>query len=186
MGENKRELSGDYLAGYVDGEGCFVLRCRRDVKHNRLDRKIREYFYWGVEFVVVTRADDEELLVSVQNTLGCGKISHQKARNLSRFSVQNLKDLYQKIVPFFEKYRLVGKKRLDFDLWCEAVRLIYSHRGISLNVEKGTQGFTNKPLDQSTQVKLFRIRNKMLVYKSKRSKDFRWGTNLTSFKDPSV
>ena len=28
------KLPGDYVAGFVDGEGCFILSFRRDIRHD--------------------------------------------------------------------------------------------------------------------------------------------------------
>lgn len=40
-------LPGDYIAGFVDGEGCFALKFRRDVRHDRPGNP--EYYYWDIE-----------------------------------------------------------------------------------------------------------------------------------------
>gem|GEM_PF-6727427 len=41
-------ISGEYVAGFVDGEGCFALKFRRDVRRDRMGSP--EYFYWDAEF----------------------------------------------------------------------------------------------------------------------------------------
>lgn len=40
-------LPSDYIAGFVDGEDCFALKFRRDVKNKR--RGKTTYFYWNSE-----------------------------------------------------------------------------------------------------------------------------------------
>jgi len=44
--ENQKnsKLSGDYIAGFVDGEGCFDLQFRRDIRHKRLGKPV--YYSW--------------------------------------------------------------------------------------------------------------------------------------------
>ena len=44
---------------------------------------------------------------------GCGKIEHRGDR--LDFSVKNLRDTRDIIMPFFQKYPIVGVKSKDFD-----------------------------------------------------------------------
>lgn len=158
------DLSGDYIAGFVDGEGCFVLKFRRDIRYERKSKPI--YFYWDAEFVIVLRADDKGILEQIQKTLGCGRISFDK-RGSVRFSVSNLDDLKGKIIPFFEKHHLHTKKRFDFLLWKKSVGLLYKNRGLRTNIsatsnERGARKKFWDPLDLK---KLEEICKEMAKYK---------------------
>jgi len=42
------KLPGDYIAGFVDGEGCFALKFRRDYKSKRKSKP--EYFYFLMSY----------------------------------------------------------------------------------------------------------------------------------------
>jgi hypothetical protein len=172
-------LTGDYVAGFVDGEGCFAVKFRRDRKRNT-NGTFREYYYWGVEFVIVLKSDDLELLKLIGAALGCGKISQTRTGNQIRLSVQNPRQLKDKVISFFKTYRLHGKKRHDFKLWCEAVEILAKYRDGILNTRKGKQGFASKPMRTEDSDKLFIIRNQMLLYKAKRDKPFKWGNSLKS------
>ena len=92
------KLPGPYVSGFVDGEGCFALKFRRDIKPDRPNSPT--YFYWDVEFAIVLKNTDRGILEKIKETLGCGVISEAR-RGLSRYAVNNLEDLSQKIVPFF-------------------------------------------------------------------------------------
>ena len=100
-------ISGDYVAGFTDGEGCFALKLRRDAKRDK------EYFYWTAEFAIVLRSDDADLLYAIQNVFGCGKVTFTKKNDQARFSVQGTAELNNVVVPFFRKHVLHGKKRHD-------------------------------------------------------------------------
>ena len=84
---------------------CFALKFRRDIKHNTTNKKQRDYYYWGVEFAVVLRPDDIKILETIKDRLGCGSITQTSNGAQVRYSVQNTKDLADKIAPFFRKYK---------------------------------------------------------------------------------
>ncbi len=170
------KLSGDYIAGFVDGEGCFALKFRKDRKQNLGNKKLREYFYWGVEFAIVLRSDDIQILELIKDELGCGSITHANNGAQVRYSIQNTKDLAEKIVPFFKQHELRAKKAADFDLWSQAVEILNKHKNGVLNIKTGIRGFVKKELPKEDEEKLMNLRNKMLDYKSNRSKNFRWGS----------
>ncbi len=100
-----RKITGDYIAGFVDGEGCFSLTYRKDKN---------KYFYWKVSFAIVLRKDDQEILSSIQDYFQCGAISF--TRENIRFEIQDPDTLCNKIIPFFERHQIIGKKKSDFDL----------------------------------------------------------------------
>ena len=95
--KNKFGLSGDYIAGFVDGEGCFALKFRKDRKQNKSNNTIREYFYWGVEFVITLRTDDIDVLKSIMKILKCGSVI--KVGNSARYSIQNPNILSSQKMP---------------------------------------------------------------------------------------
>ena len=41
-----------------------------------------------------------------------------------QYDIYKLEDLENKVIPFFEKYKLRGSKNADFKLWKEAVTII--------------------------------------------------------------
>ena len=110
-------LPGDYIAGFVDGEGCFALKYRLDRKVNKKTGKIREYFYWNVEFAVVLKPDDTNILEMIKNTLGCGSITYTKDKKQVRYSIQSPKLLKEIIVPFFNKFSLRPHEQFPTSEW---------------------------------------------------------------------
>ena len=110
-----------YVAGLVEGEGCFCIGISKH-KTKKLGFDARLMF--EIEMII----DDRPLLEKLQRTLGCGHIylleyERYGWRPHVKFAVKNFGDIQGKIVPFFRKYRLRGKKRKDFDFFCQAVKI---------------------------------------------------------------
>jgi hypothetical protein len=169
------KLPGNYIAGFVDGEGCFALKFRRDIRHERGKRSGVKpvYFYWDIEFAIMLREDDQEILKKIQNTLNCGKVGNPDKRGAVRYSVNDINDLLNKIVPFFEKYSLHTKKRFDFQLWKEAVEIFKRNQRLSLNRKKGEKGFCKTNWNPSDLKRLKELRGEMQKYKNN-SKKWKW------------
>jgi hypothetical protein len=154
----------------VDGEGCFALKFRRDIRRERKRTPI--YFYWDIEFAILLREDDSDILTKIQDTLKCGKISHAK-RGFARYAVSSVLDLSDKIVPFFEKYTLRAKKAKDFALWKEAVKIFLRNQRRDLNRVPGERGFSKTLWKDDDLRKLAGIHNEMKEYKSK-GNEWKW------------
>lgn len=152
-----KKLPGDYIAGFVDGEGCFALKFRRDVRYDRPGKPT--YFYWDIEFAVMLRKDDVEILKEIQETLGCGRISITRRTQAARYAVNNLDDLGKKVIPFFNRYKLRAKKQYDFKLWEGAFEILKRNE--------------RKTVGEADTKKLKEIHNKMMVYKSS-IKPWKW------------
>jgi len=160
MANHQKKVSGDYIAGFVDGEGCFDLQFRRDVRHERTNKPV--YYGWRYQFVIVVRKDDEDLLRKIQNTLNCGSINFARGDQV-RYSVQKIDSLYNVIIPFFKKHPLSGKKKKDFELWAEAVEIIYRNKG----------KFISK-WNKEDFLHIIEIQKSMQKYKAKRPQGFKW------------
>ncbi|HUC01729.1 MAG TPA: LAGLIDADG family homing endonuclease [Candidatus Paceibacterota bacterium] len=122
------KLPGDYIAGFVDGEGCFALKFVRSVRYERPNKPV--YFYWAIEFAIVLRADDVEILEGIRYTLDCGTVRPANKAGCARLSVAKWDDLSSKVVPFFEKYPLRAKKRKDYLLWKEALSILIKNKQV--------------------------------------------------------
>ncbi|MGA3292149.1 MAG: LAGLIDADG family homing endonuclease [Candidatus Microgenomates bacterium] len=159
----------DYVSGLVDGEGCFSLNFRQDLKKNRINSPM--YFRWHAVFAIVLRADDADLLKMIKDGLACGDISYSST--FVRYQVQNTDDLLNKIIPFFSLHKLYGKKAKDFNLWKEAVEIIARNKKKGVNLERGKKGFVKVEWNRDNIERLQEIRMEMKSYKSK-EKDFKW------------
>lgn len=171
-----KKLPGNYVAGFVDGEGCFSLFYRKDVKKFKKSQKI--YYEWKACFAIASRIDDTNLLKNIKDTLNVGSLYFGK--RLVQFRVSNLDELYYVIMPFFKKYRLHGKKREDFKLWSEAVTILYNQKLKGGKILKGLYGFRRKDWNREEFSRLNEIREKMKRYKSMRP-EFKYSPLLNVF-----
>src|SRR3989338_2115007 len=107
------KFAGDYIAGFVDGEGCFYLTYRSEKKYSRPGQPI--YHRWVPYFAIVLREDDREILEKIKHTVGCGTISY--TQNQVRFNVKNITNnrnysdkQHQELVNIREKMKLYKSK----------------------------------------------------------------------------
>lgn len=170
--EHKKKLilPGNYIAGLVDGEGCFGLQFRRDIRHEIKNNPI--YYEWKTQFIISLRNDEIELIKKIKDVFICGKVISSNKE--ARYSVQNLDDLYSIIIPFFKKYKLHGKKNKDFKLWIEAVKILYHKKRNAGKIKKGVRGFIKTSWNKENFQRLIKIQKLMQRYKAKRTKGSKW------------
>ena len=97
-----------YLAGFADGEGCFCIAIK-----NQKSAKVR----WVLDpvFHVTQHAKSKNILYSFQRILNCGTVIKKYGQpDTSQFIVQSRRELIDKVIPFFRKYKLITKKK-DFE-----------------------------------------------------------------------
>lgn len=104
---------GNWLAGFIDGEGCFYIT--RD----------RTRTPWKARFSMSLRVDDRPALEAAQAALGIGTLHEYQPANgqrVARWMVQSKHDV-EALVAFIEQHPLRAKKREDFEVWRRAVSL---------------------------------------------------------------
>ncbi len=105
---------GSFLAGFALGEASFMIVCRRRGDYGRK---------WKLSAAFNVSQDDAAPLELFQRTLGCGSI--RKAGNDGWYwEVNNLRDISDRIVPFFGRFPLVGRKANDFARFRDAVAIL--------------------------------------------------------------
>jgi hypothetical protein len=114
-------LNPDYIVGFVDGEGCFCITLNRNGSRLPEVRLI---------FEIELREDDEPILREIRRALGCGNIYHLPYARYAKWPphvklrVSNFGDISCKVIPFFQRYPLQAKKRLDFIRFCQVAELM--------------------------------------------------------------
>lgn len=99
---------------------------------------------------------DQVLMNAIMNSLKCGYISKKYKRNVINFIVNNFKDIYTKIIPFFKKYKIEGIKYFDFQDFCKAAELM-----------KKKEHLTKEGLDKIRQIKSQMNKSRLLVHNYK-------------------
>lgn len=117
-------ISADYIVGLTDGEGCFYVGIRPPDKRFQRSRT-------GVElhFYIKLRQDDLSVLENVKSFFKCGAIYYQKEKRNNhsacyRFEINNQKDIHEVLIPFFDKYKLISKKNLNYKIFREIALLV--------------------------------------------------------------
>jgi LAGLIDADG endonuclease len=105
---------GSFLSGFALGEGSFMIVCRRRGDYARK---------WKLSAAFNVSQHDREPLDLFRETLGCGGI--RRAGNGGWYwEVNRLSDITARVVPFFERFPLIGWKACDFELFRSAVKLL--------------------------------------------------------------
>lgn len=123
------KLNPYYLVGLVDGEGCFCVSFNKHKNNRKLEVRLL--------FEIELREDDKGILERVKETLNCGNIyylnyeRYKKWRPHYKYKVSSLKDISEKIIPFFKQYPLQAKKKHNFAIFCKVAELMLSKRHLS-------------------------------------------------------
>jgi LAGLIDADG endonuclease len=105
---------GSFLSGFALGEASFMLVCR---PRGDYERK------WKVSAAFTASQRDRAPLELFRETLSCGSI--RRAGNGGWYrEVNRLSDISSRIVPFFDRFPLVGKKADDYARFRRAVGLL--------------------------------------------------------------
>lgn len=123
------DVTPENVAGLVVGEGCFYAESGSDKKY-RSGWRVRP------AFCIEMRSDDRSVLEAVQANLGCGSIydlDFGRYRGYEskgwkphvKYRVSRLADLHEKVVPFFKRHSLFGRKRRAFELFEELVEAMH-------------------------------------------------------------
>jgi LAGLIDADG endonuclease len=75
---------------------------------------------------------DRLLISNIVNLLDCGYISKNVKRNFIEFKIVKFEDIYYKIIPMFNLYKIKGEKSKDFECFCEAANIIKNKDHLTL------------------------------------------------------
>jgi LAGLIDADG endonuclease len=122
--QQERPEIEQWIVGFVDGEGCFSVPLFRNPCY-RLG--------WQVQpsFAVVQGARSVIVLHDLKQYFGCGDVfinrRHDNHReDLYRYDVRALRDLSNRIIPFFEENPLRTAKVREFRKFAAVVRMMES------------------------------------------------------------
>jgi hypothetical protein len=123
LGEAKPEIPDPFwLAGFTSArrEGCFLVNI-----YNSNSCKLGKAV--SIAFLIAQHVHDSLLLTSFERYLDCGKYSDRSDKiKVGDFAVYKYSDIVEKIIPFFEKYPILGVKNLNFLDFCKIAELMRS------------------------------------------------------------
>lgn len=122
------------VTGYFEGDGCFNLSVYKNPK-------VKTGYSVSFSAELKQNMQSLELLELIQKYFkGVGNInivptSHNK--KIYRFKISKIKDMVDIVLPHFEKYPLLGSKRLNYLDFREGILLINSKEHLTLEgIEK--------------------------------------------------
>jgi hypothetical protein len=115
---NQQERLDAYVAGFVDGEGCF---------HVALQRNTCTRAGWQLvpEFRVSQDVVRAKVLDLVRRQIGCGVVRENHRRSHDHtlvLVVRRRRDLLDRVIPFFERNPLLSCKQQEFQAFARVVR----------------------------------------------------------------
>ncbi len=117
-----RNHFASWLSGFVDGEGYFGLGWFNNTSRGKPGP--------GARFRIDLRSDDHEILRLIQSYFTVGLIGDIAKRGNGnqnpgfRFNINRPRHHVLHVVPHFERYPLMAKKRRDFEIWKIGVNLM--------------------------------------------------------------
>lgn len=109
-------LNPYWLVGFTDAEGCFML--------TEWKRKSSALSSFGLVLQITQHLRDEELLRLISTYLGCGRVKIRKTEQGLDFLATTQADVFDTIIPFFNKYNLKTVKLLNFLDFCKGLILL--------------------------------------------------------------
>ena len=111
----KNKLYPWWITGFIDAEGSFTVNIRKSPRSNT---------GWYVEpkFTIGLHKRDRPILEQIKAFLGVGNI-YSKGSNAVQLCVQSIDNL-EAVISHFDKYSLITKKRVDYELWRRVIVLI--------------------------------------------------------------
>ena len=114
-GSSKLMKVGQWMAGFVSGDGCF------SVTENKSSSKV----YVRLVFNISQHSRDSSLISSFVDFFSCGVYRSTSAnRTTVYFECLSFSDNYEKIMPFFREFNIIGAKSKDFYDWCKVAKII--------------------------------------------------------------
>ena len=115
-----REGFAWYISGLTDGEGCFSLLLDDRVRPRR---KRQDMPTPSASFAINLRRDDDGILKLIRSFFQCGSLVYGGTTQQCTLRFRKLDDL-EVIVAHFDRFNLFAKKKEDFKIWREGVRLM--------------------------------------------------------------
>ena len=112
-----------WVAGFTTGDGSFYLTIRAN--------KLNEISRTDIGFSITQHSRDMLLLEKFLAFFNCGRIKKDSRYSVHYYVVTNVKDITDKIIPFFNKYNTIGVKSLNFADWREGAEIIKTKAHLS-------------------------------------------------------
>ena len=113
----------NWVAGFTCGEGCFNITILNSLS-NLVGYQVR------LTFQITQHSRDKQFMESLIEYFKVGKCYYRD--EAIDFRVTKIENLTNIIIPFFNKYPIIGVKNLDFDDWCKVAELMKNKAHLTL------------------------------------------------------
>lgn len=114
--------TGHYLAGFVDGEGSFVVSLRKRDDHT---------MKWQIVLSFSVAQKDKTVLTLLKRHLGCGKLN-QRRDGIWIYTVINPLAINERIIPFFKRFNFLSSKtKRNFSIFSKIAKLVNNHNHLT-------------------------------------------------------
>jgi hypothetical protein len=120
------------MAGFASGDSSFNIKISES-QTSLLKKRVQLRFGIGLnirEKALIQHLPTYFDLVGSKNALGIKNIYFDA--NSARFEVVKFSDITDKIIPFFEKHYILGKKKFDFFDFQQAAKIIQGKDHLTL------------------------------------------------------
>lgn len=112
-----QEIKNPYwISGFTSGEGCFEVSVLNS-KTSKIGSRVI------VRFSLSQHSRDEQLVKSLAEYLDCGLVRPKTKGSTVELLVTKFSDIFDKIIPFFDKYPIQGEKALNFADFCKVAEI---------------------------------------------------------------
>ena len=112
---------------YCDGSFYLIIRASKLNKIPRTD----------IGFSIAQHSREKLLLEKFITYFNCGRVKKDSKNSVHYYVVTNVKDITDKILPFFNKYNTKGVKYINFVDWREGAEIIKTKNHLSsIGVER--------------------------------------------------
>lgn len=115
----------NWVAGFVDAEGCFFIAVYKSAA-SKTGYGVR------LELIITQHTRDHLLIKKLAEFLGCGYITLYKDKTWLQLTVTRFSDIYNIIIPLFTKFPLHGTKHFDFTDFVKAAELMKNKLHLTL------------------------------------------------------
>ena len=120
--QNINPRIGNYLAGFADGEGSFMIVVRKREDYAKK---------WKISLCFNVSQKESYILSQFKKHLQCGTLRKRKD-GVWYFEVNNFNSIYNNVIPFFTKFNFLSQnKKKQFMLFKKAAQVIKDEKHLT-------------------------------------------------------
>jgi hypothetical protein len=99
-----------WLVGFTDGDGSFVIYKTKNT--------------YSLAFQIGQHKCNKRVLYYIKKNIGVGSVNEEKKTNMAQYCVYSREKLKKYIIPVFDKYPLLTRKRFNYEKFKEAFNIL--------------------------------------------------------------